>query len=124
MLTRRRKTPDIGHTMALAGDKESPLQAFRWQAGWQMIGIGGQSPAHFANSHRRKEEKQEVRPNASHSGVWRCPSLNRRADPAGAGPALADLKVSATLKMGHHRMFQSSKLETVNEAVAKLLEQT
>ncbi len=34
----------IGHTKSLAGDRESPLQVHRWQAGWQTIGMGSGHP--------------------------------------------------------------------------------
>ena len=88
MLTQRRKQSDIGHTKSLAGDRESPLQVFRWQAGWQTFGIGGGRPLalQIHTDERRRRSKR-----------------------------LGQMQVT--------RMFQLSKLETVDEAVAKLLEQ-
>ena len=44
ILTRRRRQLGIGLLKFLAGDRESPLQVFRWQAGWQTIGEGGSHP--------------------------------------------------------------------------------
>ena len=65
-LTRRRKTSGIGHTKALAGGRKSPPQVYRWQVGWQTIGIrGGRTVTLQIHA---DEENQEVRSNARHSG--------------------------------------------------------
>jgi hypothetical protein len=70
-------------------------------AGWQRIGIGGRSPAHFTNSHRRKQEKQEVRPNASHSDVSIEQTGNRgrsRCEAVGASVARTGVVDSAAFR--------------------------
>jgi hypothetical protein len=38
ILTRRRKKSAIGYTRSIVADRKSPLQVFRGQAGWQVVG--------------------------------------------------------------------------------------
>jgi hypothetical protein len=122
IVTGRRKQCDIGHTKSLAGDRESPLQAFCWQAECQTIGIEGRSLALeiHADERRRSKIYGKCKPTLADGaryirgiGFHFYVALPLPTPQGGVG---------ATLKMGHRRTFQLSKLETVDEAVSRLSE--